>query len=137
MKAMIPALLVVMLSACATGPEPAAQFTPKEAQQLAKLLDGKTPGKPVSCISAVNGTNLRAIGNDTLVYRASSRLVYRNDLNGSCQGLSMGDTLVLQVRNSQYCRGDIARVVNLQTGMMSGACSLGDFVPYEAPKKPK
>ncbi|MBO9574163.1 MAG: hypothetical protein J7494_00360 [Sphingobium sp.] len=127
---MIPALLLITLAACTNGAEPQAQLDPKEAQDLAKALDGKVAGKPVSCVSLLNGTNLRPVGNRTLLYRVNKKLTYRNDLNGACYGLRDGDTLVMHVYSSQYCRGDIAHVINLTSGIMSGSCVLGDFVPY-------
>lgn len=138
MKAIIarlafPALALAMLAGCATGPEPRATLSEKEAKELAAALDGKVAGKPVSCVSTLNGTNLRAIGDNTLVYRVNRKLTYRNDLLGTCSGLRFGDTLVLQLVGTQYCRGDIARVVHLPTGTMSGTCALGEFVPYTTP----
>lgn len=130
MKATFPVLLLVTLAACANTPEPKAKLDPKEAEALAHALDGKVPGKPVACVSAMRGSDLRAIGDHTLIYRFSSKLVYRNDLEGTCHGLSWGDTLVMRVTGSQYCRGDIAHVVDLPSGMMTGSCALGDFIPY-------
>jgi hypothetical protein len=79
---------------------------------------------------------LRVLGDNVLVYRASRNLVYRNDLEGRCNGLSRGDVLVLtRTISSQYCRGDMAHVVDLQSGVMTGVCSLGRFVPYRTPGK--
>jgi hypothetical protein len=122
--------MLLALAGCATGDIKPQPLSPKEQADLTKVLDGKIAGKPVNCVSSINGRNLRAIGDSTLVYQVNRNVVYKNELLGRCTGLSWGDTLVLNVRNSQYCRGDIARVVNLQSGMMSGSCALGDFVPY-------
>lgn len=131
MKTLYPALMLLALAGCATGKAPPqAALSAKEQAELTKVLDGKVAGKPQTCVSAVNGRNLRAIGDTTLVYQVSKNLVYKNDLLGRCSGLSWGDTLVLNLQTNQYCRGDIARVVNLQSGMLSGSCALGDFVPY-------
>lgn len=134
MKATIPALLLaaVAVSASAKAPEP-VKLDPDEAKALAKALDGKGAGKPVDCVSSIMGDRLRAVGDHTLIYKVNKQLTYRNDLVGTCHGLSFGDTLVLKVFGSQYCRGDIARVVNLTNGTLTGSCSLGDFVPYSAP----
>ncbi len=124
-----------LLAGCATGPEPAAQLTPKQEKQLARLLDGKEPGKPENCVSTFRGSDrLTAISDDVLVLQINRNLVYRNDLNGSCRGLSRGDILVLEVHGSQYCRGDLARVVSPVSGFMGGMCALGDFVPYRTSK---
>ena len=135
MKPTIPALLLLALTASASVCAKTAEekLSPKEAKELATALDGKVAGKPVSCVSTQQGQNLRAIGDDTLIYKVSKKLTYRNNLLGSCNGLSFGDTLVLKVFGSQYCRGDIAHVVNLPSGAMTGSCALGDFVPYTTP----
>ena len=130
MKAIIPALILLGVAGCATADTKPQALSPKEQADLNKVLDGKVAGKPVSCVSSINGRNMRAISDTTLVYQVSRTLVYKNELLGRCSGLSWGDTLVLNLQGSQYCRGDMARVVNLQSGMLSGSCALGDFVPY-------
>jgi hypothetical protein len=133
MKPTVPALLLLALAASAGAKTPeAAKLDPREAKELASALDGKVAGKPVTCVSSFRGENLHAIGDHTLVYRVSKKLTYRNDLQGACQGLRFGDTLVLRVTGNQYCRGDIAHVVNLPSGAQTGSCALGDFVPYTA-----
>jgi len=130
MKQMMPALMLLTLAACAAGPEPQAQLDPREAKEIAKALEGKVAGKPVSCVSLLNGSNLHPAGDHTLLYRVNRTLTYRNDLNGACHGLRNGDTLVMQVYGNQYCRGDIAHAVDLTSGIRGGSCILGDFVPY-------
>lgn len=133
MKPTIPALLLVGLLACGNGPDAKVQLDPREAKEIAKALEGKVAGKPVNCVPTFSGTNLRAAGDHVLLYRANSRVTYRNDLVGVCRGLRQGDTLVIKMFGSQYCRGDIAHAVNLPSGMMTGSCSLGEFVPYTTP----
>ncbi len=136
MKAAIPIFLTALLAGCAGGPEPEARLSAKQQADLDKVLAGKVAGEPVSCVSAVGaGANLRAVSDELLVYRVSRSLVYTNRLSGSCPGLSRGDTLVLNLHGSQYCRGDIARTVDLPSGIPGGACALGDFVPYRAPSR--
>ena len=130
----LPLMALGLLASCATGPEPEAKLTPKQAERLAKLLDGKEAGKPQSCVSATPNNRLTAISDDVLVMPVNRNLVYRNDLNGTCRGLARGDILVLELHGSQYCRGDMARVVSPVSGFMGAVCSLGDFVPYRTPK---
>jgi hypothetical protein len=130
MKPMIPALLLIAFAACANGSTREQKLDAQEAKALAKALEGKVAGKPVSCVSIRSGSNLTAVGDNTLVYRINKNLTYRNDLRGSCFGLRHGDALVMQVWGSQYCRGDFAHAVDLMSGMRGGSCSLGEFVPY-------
>lgn len=130
----VPTVASLALMGCAGRYEP-TPLTEKQATELEKALVGKVPGEKVSCISRFPQSDLRVISNEVLLYRVSSKLVYRNDLIGSCSGLSRGDTLVIRTMGSQYCRGDIARSVDLSVGTQSGGCALGDFTPYRTPSK--
>lgn len=125
--------LALALAAC-TGSYEAPPLTQKQADKLDKALAGMTPGEKTSCISRFPSSNLTVISNSVLLYRVNSRLIYRNDLIGSCSGLSRGDTLITQSFGSQLCRGDMARSADLNVGIPTGACSLGDFTPYRKAK---
>lgn len=112
------------------------RLTEREARELAEALKDKVPGKPVSCVSRVLGTDgLHAVSDSVLIYKVNRNLVYRNDLSGSCNGISRGNTMVLKPTVDQYCRGDIVRAVDLSTRMEVGSCGLGSFVPYRTPGK--
>lgn len=127
-------LVPLMLAACSGSYEP-PKLTERQASELERALAGKVAGEKVSCIRREPQANLTAISGNVLLYRVSRRLIYRNDLIGNCSGLSRGDTLVVQTFGSQYCRGDMARSADLVSGMVTGACALGDFTPYRAPGK--
>lgn len=124
-----------LLGSCAMGPEPEAKLTPKQQKELAKLLDGKVAGEPVSCVSNFStASNLRALSDDVLVMQVNRKLVYKNELRGTCTGLSRGDILVMTSwSGGQYCQGDMARAFDPYSGITSGVCSLGKFVPYRTP----
>ena len=125
-------LVPMMLAACAGGSEP-PRLTEKQAARLEAALKGKVAGEPVSCVSRYPGASLTAVSESVLLYRVSGRLIYRNDLIGSCTGLGRGDTLIIKPTGSQYCRGDIARSADLVTGSVTGGCALGSFTPYRTP----
>jgi DNA-binding transcriptional regulator YdaS (Cro superfamily) len=128
--------LLPLAVSCTQGPPVERQLSPRETAALAKALEGKVAGQPVSCIASYNSDGLRVLGNNTVLYRVNKDLVYKADLQGGCNGLSAGDALVInRTTSSQYCRGDMARSVHLPTGSMSGACAFGDFVPYRTPGK--
>lgn len=133
MKRILLAALVLPVAACAQNGDTETKLGTREAEQLARAIEGRVAGDPVSCVPADRSSDLRPIGDNTLIYRYSGDVVYVNTLQGACRGLAQGDTLVLNRVTSQYCRGDIARVVNLQSGMQSGSCALGDFIPYRTP----
>lgn len=126
--------LALPLSACAGSYEP-APLTEKQLGKLEKELAGKVAAEKTSCISRFPSTTMRVISDNVLIYRVSSKLVYRNDLIGSCTGLSRGDALVVQSFSSQYCRGDIARAVDMTTRIPGGSCALGDFTAYRTPPR--
>lgn len=136
MKKFILSLALLPLAACAANdaaPEP--RLTERETRELERLIDGKVAGEPVSCVTSYDSSKLRSIGDNTMVYVANKNLVYLNRLAGACHGIARGDALVMTRHDStQYCRGDIARVLNLPSGMMAGSCVLGDFVPYRRPE---
>lgn len=124
--------LPVLLAACAStgmAEDRPPQLTEKQQATLDRALEGKVAGKPQNCISLTQRADLQVISDDLLLYKAG-RTVYVNRVLGSCSGLSFGRTLVTNVWGSQICRGDIARVADLSSGMLTGSCALGDFVPY-------
>ena len=130
----------LLLAGCASGgwyggvDGGAAQLSEKQAATMQKALAGKVPGEPVNCISRSDTDNAIKVSDEIILYRASSKLVYRNDLVGSCSGLANGDDIMVirQFGTSQQCDGDIIRMVDRMTGMPRGSCSFGKFVPYRS-----
>ncbi len=72
------------------------------------------------------------IDDNTVVFKMGSTY-YRNDFRGQgCSQLSRpgsrdGDE---EPQRRQLCSGDIATINDTASGMMVGACSFGEFVPY-------
>jgi hypothetical protein len=132
MRIFIPLTLCAMLAGCAAGaPSPyALKQQANEAKRLEDELAGFTPGKPKSCLSIRDIGGPESFGENTLIFRVGRNLLYRNETRGSCGRVGHGDALITQVWGSQLCKGDIARSADLTAGFQSGACSLGDFVPY-------
>ena len=126
----------VLLAGCAAGQEP-KPLTPKQNAELDKALAGKVAGEKVSCINREPQTSLTVISNNVLLYKVNRRLVYKNELIGSCNGLTYGDTMIVRSFGTQLCRGDFTSSANLQTGMITGSCALGDFTPYRTPPQGK
>ncbi len=131
-------ILILTLSAvgavsCAPMPDSAPRpLTDKQAKLLSKELDGKVAGAPVNCISNFQGTNTIRVSDDILLYRVSGRLVYQNNLRGSCPGLARdSDILVTETFGSSYCKGDLIKLVDRSSGIQGPVCSLGQFVPYK------
>ncbi|MDO7836606.1 hypothetical protein Q4610_16285 [Sphingobium sp. HBC34] len=127
---LLPSLLLV---AC-TGSYQPRPLTDRQAAELDKALAGKVAGEKVSCINRAPQTSLTVISGNVLLYKVSRKLVYKNELIGSCSGLTYGDTMIVRSFGAQMCRGDFTTTANLQTGMQTGACALGDFIPYRTPR---
>ncbi|MHA6768805.1 hypothetical protein [Sphingobium ummariense] len=127
-------LLPLLLVAC-TGTYEPPKLTEKQAAELEKALQGKVAGEKVTCINREPQSNFRVISGNVLLYQVNRRLIYKNELIGSCSGLTRGDTMIVRTFGSQYCRGDITTSANLFTGTISGSCALGDFIPYRTPAK--
>ena len=80
------------------------------------------------------GDKLRIVSDDILLYRVSGRLVYKNDLRSSCNGLGRdNDIIVTRTTGTGPCRGDIITLVDRTSGIGGGSCSLGEFTPYRTP----
>lgn len=122
----------LLLTGCAGSYAP-RPLTEKQTVALDKALAGKVAGEKRSCINREPQTSLTVISNNVLLYRVSGKLVYKNELIGSCNGLTYGDTMIVRSFGSQLCRGDFTTTANLQSGIQTGACALGDFTPYRAP----
>lgn len=123
------AFAATMTASVSAQPEAANPRAEKEAARLAKALDGKVAGKPVSCISLRDIRSTKGYGERTMLYEVNRGLVYRNDPAGGCP-MRDDRTIVTRTPGTQLCRGDIALVRDLTTGFDYGSCVLGDFVPY-------
>ncbi len=128
-------LLPALVSGCAQTPAQLQRAEVRDAdvqQKLSKALAGLVPGKPESCISQFPQKQSAGYG-ATILYRASSRLIYRSDTVGGCEGIGRGDILVTRTSTGQLCRGDIAQTFDQASRFPTGSCSFGDFIPYRKP----
>ena len=102
----------------------------REEQRLAAELRDKVPGPPQSCITRHEADRMDTIGNDTLLFRVSGSLVYRNGIPGGCPMAGASRRLERRSIGTNLCRGEPLHVVDNQTGTYYGTCVLGDFIPY-------
>nr|WP_314442255.1 hypothetical protein [uncultured Sphingomonas sp.] len=122
-----------LLASCATTgtPEPRS---PRALAELASFLDGRVPGKAVSCLPTYRRNDLVVIDENTILFRDGSNRVWRNDFKGPCNGLGRpGTALLTRQFSSNLCSGEIAQVIDTSQGFTVGSCALGDFVPYTGP----
>jgi hypothetical protein len=119
-----------ILSAGAAAGQTGDRATARDIQLMDRWLEGRTPGKPVSCIPSRQIRSTHYVGGKIILYRMRNGTVYRNEPPGGCPGLN--SNLALETRNPTglLCRGEIAFVRDYSQGFSPGACALGAFVPY-------
>jgi hypothetical protein len=101
----------------------------KGEARLAKMLEGRTAGEPVSCISTLRSTGLETIDNTAIVYDAGKTIYVARPINP--KDLGPWDVLVIKrTTGSQLCSNDILYTVDQGTGFRTGSIFLKDFVPY-------
>ncbi len=130
MRSICVLITTAALAACTTAPEP--MRSAEGEAHLQRLIGGKTAGPAVSCISRMRADNMISIDDDRVAFRDGGNRVYVNDFRGQgCSGLGSGFyTLVTRSSGSNLCSGDLAELVDARSGMLRGACILGDFTPY-------
>ena len=129
MKSLSIPLIAAVVAGCAPvgPPEPR---TPHAQAKLDRLLAGKVAGPPMTCLQPYQASETITIDDNTILFRRGNTL-YRNELAGGCNGLGSGFyTLVTRTTGSGLCRGEIATVTDVRSGVSVGSCTLGDFIPY-------
>ena len=128
------ALFLAATAALVTGPAVQARERVSPEQRLEKLLAGREPGRPTSCISHFNQSEMTVLDKTALVFgRGNTIWVNRPD---NAYDLDDDDILVTHSYSSDLCRLDIVRTVARTGGFQTGSLALGDFVPYRKIKTP-
>ena len=124
------ATLGVIAAAAGLVAAPIEAARPSGEARLAKLIEGRTAGKPQGCIFTPLNANLTVIENTALVYRAGGK-VWVNRTT-SPEQIDEDDILVIRrFSGSSLCRQDRITLADRLTGLFSGVLFLEDFVPYE------
>lgn len=124
--------LALMLAAPAAHSGTAeVKLSEKDQTEFDKITKSRKAGEPVSCINRADQKRLTVIGDKYLVYKRSSdpETIYVNEPYGGCRSAEH-NTLVTRKSTAQLCRGEIARIKDMTSGMVVGSCSFSDFVPY-------
>ena len=120
-------LAIGMTPAMAEGPAERAQA------RLAEQLEGRTAGEPQACINTANDNRLRVVERVGLVYERGDTIWVARATNPD--QLRYHDVPVIERFGSRLCKQDIIRTVDRNTGMISGALFLEDFIPYTLPER--
>lgn len=127
MRTMTIIPVAAVLAACTTAPPPP---TGQRAEaRLQQQLAGLTAGQAQSCLPHYRADQMSVIDENTILFRESPSRIWRNEVEGVCN-MAGTQTLVLRSSGTSICRGEIAEVTDLRTGVSYGSCVLGDFVPY-------
>ncbi len=97
-------------------------------QELARMLEGRAPGRPVSCLTLSETRDQQVIDKTAIVY-GSGRTIYVNRTSFPRE-LDSDDVLVSKIHGSQVCRLDVIHLHDRSSHMFNGFVSLEDFVPY-------
>lgn len=97
-------------------------------EQLAKLLNGRVAGEPVSCINLRLATSSRVIDRTAIVYEVG-RTLYVNRTDNP-RMLDDDDILVTRMHDSNLCNVDIVHLRDRSGFVHGGAVGLAHFVPY-------
>lgn len=116
-------------SVSAQSRDAAAERHARDEAKLARALEGKVAGKPLSCINLRNVRSTKTYGEQTMLYVVNARLAYRNDPPGGCP-MRNDRAIITRTPGNMLCRGDIALIQDLTTGFGFGGCALGNFIPY-------
>jgi hypothetical protein len=123
------ALAVSAVAVPAYAGEGHKQTTAEKGEaKLAKLLEGRTAGEPVNCISAFNSSDVQVIDETALVYKAGKTIYVARPSHP--KQLRRDDVLVTKRTGSQLCSNDSMHTVDRTGGFTTGAVFLDDFVPY-------
>lgn len=126
-----PLLVAAAAATVFGGATLAASGNPKEAQELATALKGRTAGKPTNCVRNTRGAQSMQIINDNTILFRSGGTVYLQRPDGGCPGIKNGRyTLVLRQFGDEVCQGDIHQLVDLSSGVSRAGCVFGPFIPY-------
>jgi hypothetical protein len=105
--------------------------------KLNKLLAGKVPGPPQSCLPPYRQNDMIVIDDYTIAFRDGTDRVWINKPRGGCNLLSAGPYALVthSVGGMGLCRGDIGHVVDTLSHSQVGSCVMSDFVPYTTPRR--
>jgi hypothetical protein len=93
------------------------------------MLEGRTAGEPVSCISALNSNRIEVIEDVAIVYDSGETIYVARPTNPNA--LSRNDVIVIDRHGGQLCNTDVIRTIDRYQGYTTGAVFLDKFVPYK------
>jgi hypothetical protein len=127
-KKLIPALLAIGAFAVSMPAVAARDDSQRGEANLAKILDGRSAGKPVKCLDPSQRRNMQVVDRTALVFKDGDTY-YVNRPDG-VNFLTWGDIPVFNVWGSELCSKDIVHLHDSSTFMPGATMVMGEFVPY-------
>ena len=128
MKTLASILVGAALALGATAASASTTAEQGEAR-LAKMLEGRTPGTPVSCITTMNSNKLQVIAGVAVVYDAGKTIYVARPTDPHM--LKRNDAVVMdRFSGTRLCVQDAMRTIDSIDGYPTGVLFLKDFVPY-------
>jgi hypothetical protein len=125
-----------MIASCTNAPPPPYMArSPSGERTYQRLLVGKVPGRPLSCLPHYYANDMSVIDGRTVAFRVSSRTTYIMHLSAGCEMLGSGTYALLsrQFTGPGMCQGDIQQVVDTLNHINVGSCTITDIIPYTRP----
>ncbi|MGN7160444.1 hypothetical protein [Sphingomonas sp. SAFR-052] len=123
-------LPILMLTAALFATPAVAQERAAAGERaLARIVEGRTAGKPVDCINLRDIRSSEIVPDVGIVYRMNNGTLMVNRPEGA-PILDRDDILVTRTIGTQLCRIDIVNLVDRNARMPNGSLALNDFVPY-------
>lgn len=98
-------------------------------ERLAKLLEGRVAGEPMTCIRQLPNDRMTTIDGTAYVYGRGRTIYVQRTRNPD--KIDDRDTLVSRRFNAtQLCRMDVLSTIDPVNGFFTGAVFFEDFVPY-------
>jgi len=105
-----------------------AKSAEENEAKLARMLEGRTAGEPVNCISALRSNRIEVIEHVGIVYDAGDTIYVARPTDA--RQLGRNDIVVIDRFGGQLCSTDVIRTIDRYQGYTTGAVFLDDFVPY-------
>ncbi len=124
------ALVLAGAALAFTGTAVSASSTSERGEaRLAKMLEGRTAGAPVSCISTMDDNKLQTIDEVAVVYDAGKTIYVARPTDPHM--LKRNDALVMdRFSPTRLCVQEPMRTIDRMDGFPTGVVFLKDFVPY-------
>ena len=128
----VSVIVAAALAVTATSATQAARVNERGEARLARITDGRVPGKPVDCLDLRRVSSTEVVDGTAIVYHVGNRL-YVNRPHTGADSLRRDDVLLTRNHDTRLCSIDSVRLLDQGLRFQRGFVGLGKFVPYGKP----